>query len=98
MEQLGKSLRSRVWRERIAAIGIIFDRAYGRPTQPIVGEDGQTITLLHLVAMREIGERIISELTGQPTVIDGHANGGGNGAGTAVPPASLGDLSVPATE
>lgn len=102
MAALDKSLKSRIWRERMAAIGIIFDRAFGKPTQPITGADGDSVTFLHLVAMRDIGERIVAELMMQQrgAVIDGTVRplNGSNETDVVMPPASVGDLATPARE
>jgi hypothetical protein len=92
-----KSLRSNNWRERHSAGTVLLDRALGKPTQPIVGEDGQSVTFLHLVAMREVGERVIAETVqrqSSPGIDDQLANGG-DGAG---PPELLIDLASPASE
>jgi hypothetical protein len=31
---------------RVAAAGILLDRGWGRPTQPIAGEDGEPLTIV----------------------------------------------------
>jgi hypothetical protein len=49
------------------------------------------ITLLHLVAMREVGEAIVASLASQQVVIDG-------GTAAEIPPAELSALGVPAPE
>jgi hypothetical protein len=68
--------------------------------QPITGPDGGSLTFLHLVAVREIGERVIAELVVQQSAgINGHpVNGGNDVAIDASPPVSLTDLSLPASE
>jgi hypothetical protein len=98
-----RSLKSANWRERHSAGTVLLDRALGKPTLPISGEDGAPVTLLHLVAVREVGERIIAELVARQqssATIDGQPVNGGTGSdGTAVEvPAGLVDLSVPASE
>jgi hypothetical protein len=95
-----KSLRSSNWRERHSAGTVLLDRALGKPTQPVVGADGGSVAFMHLVAVREVGEQVISELlAGQRSaVIDGHPVSGGKGAAIEAAPASLTDLSLPATE
>jgi hypothetical protein len=98
-----RSLHSDSWRERHSAGTVLLDRALGKPTQPISGEDGQPVTLLHLVAVREVGERIIAELVARQssaTIAGQPVNGGtGSSDGMAVEvPAGLVDLSVPAPE
>jgi hypothetical protein len=74
---------------------VVRARALGKPTQPISGEDGQPITFMHLVAMREIGEAIFAELVTRQsgTIIDSRVNGDG-----AVPPEAMTDLGAPASE
>lgn len=93
-----RSLGSRDWRERHSAGTVLLDRALGKPTQPITGPDGGSVTLLHLFAMREIGERVIAEL--QSAIVNGSVPqvNGGNGAAIDAAPASFTDLSVPASE
>jgi hypothetical protein len=97
-----RSLHSNNWRERHSAGMVLLDRALGKPTQPISGEDGQPITLLHLVAVREVGEAIIAELAARQSsaTIDGQLNGGPNGSDGAAAevPVGLVDLSMPASE
>jgi hypothetical protein len=68
----------------------LLDRGYGRAPQAIVGENGQSITLLHLVAVREAGEKVVAELIQRrtTTLIDGNE--------TAV--IEVPDLSTPAPE
>jgi hypothetical protein len=95
---LDKSLQSGAWREKHSAASVLLSYGFGKPVQPIVGEDGGSLTLLHLVAVKATGERIIAELTAPRTVIDGRANGDGDGVTIEAVPASLTDLSAPATE
>jgi hypothetical protein len=104
LQVLLRSLKSDNWRERHSALSLLMDRAFGKPTQQIASEDGSPITLLHLCAVREVGERIIAELVARQSssaTIDGQSMNGGTGSsdGTAVEvPAGLIDLSVPALE
>jgi hypothetical protein len=58
-------------RLRVQAAVAILDRAWGRPVQAIAAENGASLSILHLVAAREISERI------QQAAING----------TALPPA-----------
>jgi hypothetical protein len=90
LEMFLKSLRSSNWRERHSAGTVLLDRALGRPVQQLTGEDGGPITIMHLVAMREIGEAIIASLASPQAVI--------NGGAAAEIPAELSDLGAPATE
>jgi hypothetical protein len=68
---------------------MLLDRAFGKAPQMITGPDGNAVTFLHLVAMREIGELV----TGS-AVIDGQAND----STMVAPPAELADLGAPAPE
>jgi hypothetical protein len=86
-----RSLKSANWRERHSAGTVLLDRAFGRPVQQLTGEDGNPITIMHLVAMREIGEAIIASLASPQAVING-------GTAAEMPPAELSDLGAPATE
>jgi hypothetical protein len=92
-----KSLRSSNWRERHSAGTVLLDRALGKPTQPVVGADGESVAFMHLVAVREIGEKVIAELMLEQggKVIDGQPASGSEGAG---PHELLIDLASPATE
>src|SRR5215472_12763879 len=54
-----KSLRSSNWRERHSAGTVLLDRALGKATQPVVGADGGSVAIMHLVAVREIGEKLM---------------------------------------
>jgi len=59
---------------QVAAIRELLDRGFGKPTLP-VEEDGQRVTLLHLVAAREVSaeiERALAAGNGTaPLVIEG---------------------------
>jgi hypothetical protein len=76
-----KSLRSSNRRERYSAGTVLLDRALGKPTQPVVGADGDSVAFMHLVAVREIGEKVIAELMLQQTskVIDSQSASGREG-------------------
>jgi hypothetical protein len=60
----------------------------------------QTLRFQHLVAMQEIGARIVAELAVQQSGAGAQAAHGGNGAVPTIeaPPAAIIDLSVPARE
>lgn len=91
-----RSIRSANWRERHSAGTVLLDRALGKPTQLITGGDGDPVTILHLVAVREVGERIVAELAAS-----GRASQPKIGSEAAViegPPALLIDLGSPAKE
>jgi hypothetical protein len=84
-------------RLRVQAAVAILDRAWGRPVQAIAAENGASLSILHLVAAREISERI------QQAVINGTALPPADDNTAAVEqtpnaqPPSV-DLSVPALE
>jgi hypothetical protein len=91
-----KSLRSSNWRERHSAGTVLLDRALGKATQPVVGADGGSVAFMHLVAVREIGEKLMLQQSSK--VIDGQPANGSDGAKVVGPPASLVDLDAPASE
>jgi hypothetical protein len=90
-----KSLKSNNWKERHSALSMLLDRAFGKPNQPITGPDGGSLTFLHLVAMKEVGERIVAELVVQQSGAVAHSAHGGNGE---QPPDAVVDLGAPARE
>jgi hypothetical protein len=52
----------------------LLDRGYGRPRQTVEATDAHSVALLHLIAAREVSERLQAELSGQrtpPPVIEG---------------------------
>jgi hypothetical protein len=61
-------------RERVQAAQVLLDRAWGKPVQPVEAEGAQSISVLHLVAAKEVSEQIqraLSENGGTaPPVID----------------------------
>lgn len=72
-----------------------------RDKHDVVQEVGVSVTFQHLVAMREIGERIVAELMMQQggTVIDGSSQPLNAGNSTELtPPLSVADLGSPARE
>jgi hypothetical protein len=94
-----KSLRSSNWRERHSAGTVLLDRALGKAAQPVVGADGGSVAFMHLVAVREIGEKVIAELMQQTSkTIDAQPSNGSDGTKVAQGPASLVDLGAPAAE
>jgi hypothetical protein len=97
---LERSLRASSWREQHSAAVILLNYGFGKPAQPIVGEDGQAVTFLHLVAMREIGERVVAELVVQQSGAGAQTAHGGNGAAPMIeqPPDAVVDLGAPARE
>jgi hypothetical protein len=42
----------------VHAAQVLLERGFGRPVQPIIGNRPQSITLMHLVAAREVSEEI----------------------------------------
>jgi hypothetical protein len=71
-----KSLRSSNWRERHSTGTVLLDRALGKAAQPVVGADGDSVAFMHLVAVREIGEKVIPKTAGQETVLTMSATAG----------------------
>ena len=57
---------------RVAAIKELLDRGYGKPTQPLSGEDATSPVLLHLLAAQAVSQQLVAALDGQQT-INGHA-------------------------
>jgi hypothetical protein len=45
-------------KEAVPAAVALLNRGWGLPTQPITGEGPQPITVMHLVAAREVSEEI----------------------------------------
>jgi hypothetical protein len=62
-------------RERVQAAQVLLDRAWGKPVQPVEGEGAQSLSVLHLIAAREVSEqnqRALLEKGGPaPPVIEG---------------------------
>jgi hypothetical protein len=84
-------------RLKVQAAVAILDRAWGRPVQAIAAENGASLSILHLIACREVSERM------QQAVINGTALPPADDDTAAVEqtpnaqPPSV-DLSVPALE
>jgi hypothetical protein len=81
----------------VHAAQVLLDRGFGKPTQPLTSDGPPSLSVLHLVAAREISERM------QQAVINGTALPPADDDTTAVeqtPNAQLPsvDLSVPALE
>jgi len=69
------------------AVQQLLDRGWGRPITPIVDEtEGTSLTLLHLIAARRVGEVLQAAMEGKAETESGEAK-----AGTI-------DYSVPALE
>jgi len=61
----------------LAAIQQLLDRGWGRPITPIVDEtEGTSLTLLHLIAARRVGEVLQAAMEGQSTNDSGEAKAG----------------------
>ena len=61
----------------LAAIQQLLDRGWGRPITPIVDEtEGTSLTLLHLIAARRVGEVLQAVMDGQSTNDSGEAKSG----------------------
>jgi hypothetical protein len=60
----------------------------------------QSLTVMHLVAVKEVGERIVAELVVQQSGAVAHSVNGGNGAAPIIeqPPEAVVDLGAPARE
>ena len=82
-------------RSRVGAAAIILDRGWGKVPQPVSAstEDGQELTLLHLIAARQIAEQMQALMTNG--ALDPHK---GNGHDNGKDAAPVIDLSVPALE
>jgi hypothetical protein len=81
-------------RLKVQAAVAILDRAWGRPVQAIAAENGASLSILHLIACREVSERL------QQAVINGTALPSADDEVEQTPnaqPPSV-DLSVPALE
>lgn len=93
LQVLLRSLKSRSWRERHSAVSLLMDRAFGKAPMTINGMDGASLTVLHLTATIEAGEKILAELARQQNpIIDGQSDA------VIEAPAAVGDLSIPARE
>ena len=79
-------------RSRVGAASIILERGWGKVSQPIEGSGATELTLLHLIAARQIAEQMHA-------LVQAGELGNGNGAahnGEAIEPVI--DLSMPALE
>ncbi len=62
---------------RVPAATAILDRGFGRPITPIVDEtEGTSLTLLHLIAARRVGEVLQAAMEGQTANESGEAKAG----------------------
>jgi hypothetical protein len=61
----------------LAAVQQLLDRGWGRPITPIVDEtEGTSLTLLHLIAARRVGEVLQAAMEGQSTNESGETKSG----------------------
>ena len=85
---------------RVGAASIILERGWGKVPQPVSAstEDGQELTLLHLIAARQIAEQMQALMTGG--ALDPKANGATNGSAAhdGKDQGPVIDLSIPALE
>ena len=85
---------------RVGAAAIILERGWGKVPQPVSAADGDgnELTLLHLIAARQIAEQMQALMTGG--ALEPKANGATNGSaahnGESQGPVI--DLSIPALE
>jgi len=87
VEKLVEIMRADDHGKALNAVQQLLDRGWGRPVTPIVDEtEGTSLTLLHLIAARRVGEVLQAAMEGQSTNDSGEAK-----AGTI-------DYSVPALE
>ena len=62
---------------RVPAATAILDRGFGRPMQPVVDEtEGTSLTLLHLIAARRVGEVLQAAMDGKAETETGEAKSG----------------------
>lgn len=82
-------------RSRVGAASIILERGHGKVPQPVSAADGDgnELTLLHLIAARQIAEQMQALMTGG--ALDPHKGNGHNNGKDAAP---VIDLSIPALE
>jgi hypothetical protein len=76
----------------VAAVSVMFDRAFGKPVQAVTATDDATsVSFMHLIAMRQFSDQLAAERQAAeraPTII-----------GKAEPrPVTLADLMQPALE
>jgi len=61
----------------LRAIQQLLDRGWGRPITPIVDEtEGTSLTLLHLIAARRVGEVLQAAMEGKAETETGEAKSG----------------------
>jgi hypothetical protein len=75
--KLVEIMRSDDHGKALNAIQQLLDRGWGRPVTPIVDEtEGTSLTLLHLIAARRVGEALQAAMAGQTANESGEANAG----------------------
>ena len=66
IERLVEIMRADDDGRALAAIQQLLDRGWGRPITPIVDEtEGTSLTLLHLIAARRVGEALQAAMEGK---------------------------------
>jgi hypothetical protein len=90
-------------REGVQAAAILLDRGWGKAAQPVSGEDGNSITMLHLIAARAASDELRAEFLRGPhaalsSVIEGNARSGEPQRANSNDSDMLVDLSTPALE
>ena len=53
-------------RERVPAAVALLDRGWGKPMQPVSGEDGHSSAVQHLLAAKLVSRELVLELASQP--------------------------------
>jgi hypothetical protein len=77
VERLVAIMRAEDDGRALAAIQQLLDRGWGRPITPIVDEtEGTSLTLLHLIAARRVGEVLQAAMEGQTANESGKAESG----------------------
>jgi len=75
--KLVEIMRSDDHGKALNAVQQLLDRGWGRPITPIVDEtEGTSLTLLHLIAARRVGEVLQAAMEGQTTNESGETKSG----------------------
>jgi hypothetical protein len=88
---------------RVPAAVALLNRGYGMPVQPVTGEGPQSLSVLHLVAAREVSEEIQRALeaangTRPPPTIEGEPSQNPEAASADITSDRSVNLSAPALE
>ena len=77
MQRLVQIMRAEDDDRSLRAIQQLLDRGWGRPITPIVDEtEGTSLTLLHLIAARRVGEVLQAAMDGKAETESGEAKAG----------------------